>query len=333
MSRRRSVAPAASSPRAVRRRGSRPGPRPRRPRRRPRARPSRRRGRSSRARSSTAAATGASGSGKATARPGRRRSSSPCSTSRPRPAASRRCAQVGGFQTEGLAMKGADGRGYTFRKLEKHPERSCRRSGRTASWGHRDRPDRGGPPGGDGDHRHAGAGSGDPVLRLAAGGDAGRSGARRVPRDLRRHVGTFDEYLGPGYQGHHRGRLHLRPLEEVAGGGPENRVDSRAFLKARLFDLVVGNWDRHQGQWRWAHLRTPALWVPLPEDADQAFTRYEGKAMGVARTVVPRFMRYSGEYPKRIEGLTTNNYDVTRWLPAGSSGRSSRRSRASSRAR
>ena len=31
--------------------------------------------------------------------------------------------QVGGFQTEGLAMKGADGQGYTFRKLEKHPER------------------------------------------------------------------------------------------------------------------------------------------------------------------------------------------------------------------
>jgi hypothetical protein len=27
-------------------------------------------------------------------------------------------------------------------------------------------------------------------------------------------------------------------------------------------------------------------------------------------------MRYSGEYPKRIEGLTTNNYDVTRWMLA-----------------
>jgi len=31
--------------------------------------------------------------------------------------------QVGGFQTEGLAMKAANGAGYTFRKLEKHPER------------------------------------------------------------------------------------------------------------------------------------------------------------------------------------------------------------------
>ena len=99
-------------------------------------------------------------------------------------------------------------------------------------------------------------------------------------------------------------------------GGPENRVDSRAFLKARLFDLVVGNWDRHQGQWRWARIPGQPRWEPLPEDADQAFTRYEGKAMAAARSVVPRFMRYSGQYPKRIEGLTTNNYDVTRWLLA-----------------
>ena len=79
---------------------------------------------------------------------------------------------------------------------------------------------------------------------------------------------------------------------------------------------MVGNWDRHQGQWRWARIPGQPLWEPLPEDADQAFTRYEGKAMGAVRNVVPRFMRYSGEYPKRMEGLTTNNYDVTRWLLA-----------------
>ena len=54
----------------------------------------------------------------------------------------------------------------------------------------------------------------------------------------------------------------------------------------------------------------------MPEDADQAFTRYEGKAMGAVRTVMPRFMRYSGGFPKRIEGLTANNADVTRWLLA-----------------
>ncbi len=129
-------------------------------------------------------------------------------------------------------------------------------------------------------------------------------------------VGTFDEYLGPGYKGITEVVSSIELWKKWREGGPENRVDSRAFLKARLFDLVVGNWDRHQGQWRWARVPGQPLWEPLPEDADQAFTRYEGKAMGAVRSVVPRFMRYSGEYPKRMEGLTTNNYDVTRWLLA-----------------
>ena len=129
-------------------------------------------------------------------------------------------------------------------------------------------------------------------------------------------VGTFDEYITPGYEGITEIVSSFDLWKKWREGGPENRVDSRAFLKARLFDLVVGNWDRHQGQWRWARIPGQPLWEPLPEDADQAFTRYEGKAMGAVRSVVPRFMRYSGEYPKRIEGLTTNNYDVTRWLLA-----------------
>jgi hypothetical protein len=225
--------------------------------------------------------------------------------------------QVGGFQTEGLAMKGADGCGYTFRKLEKHPERVLPKEwqdselrsiaiDQTAAA-----------------HPAATAivGSlarsvGIPFYgsRLAAMPDDPALGEFRAT--FGGTVGTFDEYITPGYEGITEIVSTFDLWTKWREGGPENRVDSRAFLRARLFDLVVGNWDRHQGQWRWARFPGRPLWEPLPEDADQAFTRYEGKAMGVARTVVPRFMRYSGKYPKRIEGLTTNNYDVTRWLLA-----------------
>jgi hypothetical protein len=93
-------------------------------------------------------------------------------------------------------------------------------------------------------------------------------------------------------------------------------VDTRAFVKARLFDVVIGNWDRHQQQWRWARMPGSPLWEPVPEDADQALTKYQGKALGYSRNLIPLFMNYSGEYPKRIEGLTQNNVDVTRWFPA-----------------
>ena len=129
-------------------------------------------------------------------------------------------------------------------------------------------------------------------------------------------VGTFDEYPTPGYEGITEIVSSRGLWDKWLEGGAENRVDSRAFLKARLFDLVVGNWDRHQAQWRWAHLPGRTPWVPLPEDADQAFTIYEGTAIAIARTVQPRLMRWDGKYPKSPEGLTDNNADVTRWLLA-----------------
>ena len=31
----------------------------------------------------------------------------------------------------------------------------------------------------------------------------------------------------------------------------ENKVDQAAFLKARLFDMLIADWDRHEEQWAW----------------------------------------------------------------------------------
>jgi hypothetical protein len=28
-------------------------------------------------------------------------------------------------------------------------------------------------------------------------------------------------------------------------------VDARSYLKGRLFDMFLGDWDRHQSQWEW----------------------------------------------------------------------------------
>ena len=225
--------------------------------------------------------------------------------------------QVGGFQTEGLAMKGADGRGYTFRKLVKHPERVLPKAWQDSEL-----------KAVASDQTSAAHPAATVVIgslaqsvgilfygsRLAVMPDDPALGEFR--KTFGGTVGTFDEYISPGYKGITEIVSTFDLWKRWREGGPGNRVDSRAFLKARLFDLVVGNWDRHQAQWRWARIQGRPLWEPAPEDADQAFTRYEGQAIGALRRVVPRFMRYSGEYPKRIEGLTANNYDVTRWLLA-----------------
>ena len=96
---------------------------------------------------------------------------------------------------------------------------------------------------------------------------------------------------------------------------PCNRVDARAYLKARLMDFLIGDKDRHYGQWRWA--RFPAgdsdcyIWVPIPEDRDQAFIDLDGFAMAVARRGLPRQIEFNDAYPSLV-GLSTTGWEMDR---------------------
>ena len=66
---------------------------------------------------------------------------------------------------------------------------------------------------------------------------------------------------------------------------PDDRVNVVAFLKARLFDIWIGDRDRHRGQWSWARFddAAPRVWTPIAEDRDQAFVRFDGFIFSVAR--------------------------------------------------
>lgn len=95
------------------------------------------------------------------------------------------------------------------------------------------------------------------------------------------------------------------------------RVDARAFLKARLLDFVIGDGDRHPGQWRWARFADGDCynWLPVPEDRDQAFIHYGGLAMMLVRKPFPRAVRFGDTYPS-VAGLTTNGWGLDRRLLA-----------------
>jgi hypothetical protein len=55
-------------------------------------------------------------------------------------------------------------------------------------------------------------------------------------------------------------------------------IDACALVRARLFDLLIGDWDRHAKQWGWAikHKGDSIIAVPLPCDRDNAFFNMEG---------------------------------------------------------
>jgi len=56
-----------------------------------------------------------------------------------------------------------------------------------------------------------------------------------------------------------------------------HRIDQLSFAQCRLFDLFIGDWDRHEGQWMWAAYPSgdKTLYKPIPKDRDQAFSLYQ----------------------------------------------------------
>jgi hypothetical protein len=65
----------------------------------------------------------------------------------------------------------------------------------------------------------------------------------------------------------------------------DNGIDGAAFLRARLLDLLIGDWDRHPDQWRWVDTRKgkTKLYVGIPRDRDQAFYLNQGVFPTLAR--------------------------------------------------
>lgn len=59
----------------------------------------------------------------------------------------------------------------------------------------------------------------------------------------------------------------------------DNYVDEKFLLRSRLFDMMIGDWDRHEDQWLWAEFRQPdgrKMYRPIPRDRDQAFFTFDG---------------------------------------------------------
>lgn len=90
-----------------------------------------------------------------------------------------------------------------------------------------------------------------------------------------------------------------------------DRVDSRAFLTARLVDHLVGDWDRHGGNWRWARFDRGGVrwWVPIPEDRDYAFVDYDGALLTVARAELNRLITWGDHYPD-LFALMANSLEL-----------------------
>ncbi|QMU65668.1 MAG: phosphoesterase [Flavobacteriaceae bacterium] len=92
-------------------------------------------------------------------------------------------------------------------------------------------------------------------------------------------------------------------------------VDEKAYIRARLFDMLIGDWDRHEDQWRWAVFKEgkKTIYRPVPRDRDQAFSiMADGTLLSFATKVVPKaslLQSYSEEL-KDVVGFNIEPYPL-----------------------
>ena len=98
-------------------------------------------------------------------------------------------------------------------------------------------------------------------------------------------------------------------LREVLAG-PAAHLAARAYLRARLLDVLVGDWSRRADQWRWAGFAAGGRateFRAIPRDRDQAFFRFDdGWLTRLISWFRPRYQTFNPHLaPADVGPLTT----------------------------
>ncbi|MDX1637527.1 MAG: BamA/TamA family outer membrane protein [Balneolaceae bacterium] len=101
-----------------------------------------------------------------------------------------------------------------------------------------------------------------------------------------------------------------------------NRIDEEQLLRSRLFDMFVGDWDRHDGQWLWTATENGegrgTRFEPIPIDRDNVFFKSDGLVPGTAnRKWALRKFQHFDEDIRDIAGINLNAKDFDRWFLTG----------------
>ncbi|MBK7869850.1 MAG: metallophosphoesterase [Saprospiraceae bacterium] len=93
-------------------------------------------------------------------------------------------------------------------------------------------------------------------------------------------------------------------------------IDHRAVVRARIFDNLIGDWDRHDDQWRWAELKDGdrKIYSPIPRDRDQAFSKYDGVLVAFLRQFTGISKQFRS-YDKEIKKIKWSNYNARNFDP------------------
>ncbi|MEA1786730.1 metallophosphatase [Arenibacter sp. GZD96] len=109
--------------------------------------------------------------------------------------------------------------------------------------------------------------------------------------------------------------LSTAEVLEVVHKNGKSVVDEPSYIRARLFDMLIGDWDRHEDQWRWALFESEngtQLCKPIPRDRDQAFSKFDGAMIEFLTRAIPglRKMQSFDETLRSPKWFATSPYHL-----------------------
>ncbi len=243
----------------------------------------------------------------------------------------------GGMQTRSLRLEARDGKQYTLRSVEKFPENAVPAAlrGTIVSQLVSDQISASHPYGALAVPRLAeAAGVHHANPRLVYLPDDPRLGSYR--KDFGNGLYLFEERpAGEYWQDHNdfgkpKDIISTFDLVEHLQKKDEDMVDEEQVLRSRLFDILIGDWDRHDDQWRFAEFKVSEVgmenvpegirkkvenstekghkyYQPIPRDRDQAFFKSDGIMLNASsrRWGQPKFQGFDEEI-RDVTGLQFN---------------------------
>ena len=119
----------------------------------------------------------------------------------------------------------------------------------------------------------------------------------------------------PGFAGSSKITGSDELYEELAED-PTSYVDVDQLIRARLVDILVGDWDRHSDQWRWASFDEAdgTRWEPIPRDRDWALVRIDGLVPAIAGRIMRRYVGFEHGFPPVARLIKSADHLETRLL-------------------
>lgn len=95
------------------------------------------------------------------------------------------------------------------------------------------------------------------------------------------------------------------------------QVDAQMYLRTRIFDFLIGDWDRHSDQWRWVEQEKDGniTYQPIARDRDQAFAKIDGNLLSLVNRLNPlRHMQHFDEKYAKPRWITKSAFPLDRIL-------------------